>query len=397
MIKPISKFALSCTPLAILVLSVSCSTANKVPGAVVPAQVHAGHPTGAELQSWRLMMLRAPKPGTCTVATYPQTQWQAIPCEKAPEVPRMPMPGIRHATVGGGFGGDWSAKAKNPSVYTAIGFFQSIQGVKSEKSKKNGTQNLYSLQLNTQLRCQKSPFVCYGFPTTACKKLGSPQPQTCGGWEQFTYSTYTNSGYLVPGVSMQYWLINFAPYPSSKNCPTVTVNGRYWSAFPNGNELDCWINSAQTGMPLYKATSLDTLTVYGLAAYPGYQNPDAAMVYDSDANKLYSVNGDNWFPDLYQRWQDAEFNVLGYGDGDEAMFNNGSTIVVRTQIIGGESQSTAPACYRQSFTGETNNLYLTKTPTKQPKLDFPSIALTETLPLNGKPPKSTSCVKEPGF
>lgn len=375
--------------LAILAMSVSCSAPsalapNGVPGKsqTTSLQARAGRPTEAELSSWRLMMLRVPKPGACTMATYPQRQWQAVPCGKTRNIPVVPA----HGNTVGDTAGDYSAQEQPPvGVLIAEGLFPQVSGVTSEHSKYYPSlANDYSLQLNTQLRCPKLP-LCYGFPTATCKTLGSPQPQKCGAWEQFVYQS--NGGIYYPGLFMEYWLINFAPVGSAQ-CPIV--GSKYWNPYIAGNELDCWINSSQINTPLFPVTSLDDLTLYGQAAFSRSQPRDEADMYDSDAKKFYRVDGDNWFPELAQQWKDAEFNVFGNGGGDEAVFNTGSKITVRTEVDG-TAPPMAPKCYLQSFTGETNNLSLSATSMQWPKGELPSIIFKESIPPNGK----KSCAHEP--
>jgi len=53
---------------------------------------------------------------------------------------------------------------------------------------------------------------------------------------------------------------------------------------------------------------------------------DAVAV--SVGNTVYLTAGDNHFPDLEDQWQAAEFNVFGDGNGDQAVFDSGTTIVV---------------------------------------------------------------------
>jgi hypothetical protein len=92
---------------------------------------------------------------------------------------------------------------------------------------------------------------------------------------------------------------------------------------------------------------------------------------------------------LDSQWQDAEFNIFGDGGGDQAIFNAGSRIVVRTELDSGAA--TAPACISGGFTGESNNLFLTATRKKWPETQYPSIVFTET---NDTKLKKASCATE---
>jgi hypothetical protein len=92
-------------------------------------------------------------------------------------------------------------------------------------------------------------------------------------------------------------------------------------------------------------------------------------------SSLYTAKGNNYFPDLGQNWQAAEFNVFGDGGGSEAVFNSGSTIVVMTSVNNGTTS--APSAVEEGFTGETNNLTLTGTPVVSGGTS-PSIEFTES-------------------
>jgi hypothetical protein len=70
----------------------------------------------------------------------------------------------------------------------------------------------------------------------------------------------------------------------------------------------------------------------------------------------HTASRNNYFPDLGSQWQEAEFNVFGDGGGDQAVFNTGSTVVVRTGVDSGTTS--APSCDDKGFTGESNCLTL---------------------------------------
>ena len=373
-LKPIWKnFTLTCTSLTIAALSVSCSGPNAVEPngtpvhaqakpVVAPAVVLARPSSEAEIDNWRSMMLGAPKPeNACLVASYPERRWREIPCVKAPNEPLVPAHGFRRATVGNGV--DYSAEVTG-HVTDAEGWFHNITGVKSESSQ--GVANGYSLQINTQF-----------FTTTTCKTLKSPDPN-CQGWEQFVYRSD------AVGTYIQYWLLNFGP--KGTMCPSG------WTSFhfPKGTEIYCYINSAETPTPLEPITSLGNLILEGFAYTPS-RDSDFGALFLRNTGAFYFVNGSNWFPDLYAQWQEAEFNVFGNCCGDEAKFNTGSTIGVRTQVDSGTSN--APTCDGPNggFTGETNNLFLTGTSRKWPKKEYPAIIFTES---NAAHRTQASCATE---
>jgi hypothetical protein len=239
-------------------------------------------------------------------------------------------------------------------VSFAEGGFDDVTGVKSEyvEKRKHHFANVYSLQLNTQF-----------FSTESCTSLGSPDPQNCFGWEQFAYDT----GRPV-GVFIEYWLVDFGPLGTK--CPS----GWHKYAFKKQDEVNCWINSPLIPTPVVPITSLEKLRLLGAAASSSKIQDFAELIVGYSS--IYYVGGQNWFPDLDTEWQTAEFNILGDCCGDHATFNAGSTIDVRTEVDSGKTA--APACVSQGFTAESNNLFLTKTPAKWPKTQYPSIIFTET-------------------
>jgi hypothetical protein len=319
------------------------------------------------------MIQRLPKPeNPCLKAIYPEREWREIPCVTPPSYPLLPAHGRPGATVGDGV--DFSAVATR-HVSFAQGEFHHVTGVKSEyvQKRKERIANYYSLQLNTQF-----------FTTESCKKLGSPDPQTCRGWEQFLYDTDDTCGSCSKSVGafIEYWLVDFGPLGTK--CPS----GWHPFAFKKANEVNCWINSVyETPMPVEAITSLEKLRLLGAAADQSRSQDFVEVIVGY--NTVYYLAGQNLFPDLDVRWQDAEFNVLGDCCGDQAVFNAGSTIVVRTEVDSGAME--APACDQQGFTGETNNLVLTGTRPSWPKSQYPSIVFTETNAAHAKP---ASCATE---
>lgn len=298
-------------------------------------------PTVVERESWRKTILKAKRPKRgCFTAAFPETAWREVECKTAPRRAYPPKHGIRPVTVGNGV--DFSADVTG-FISEAEGSFDSVVGVTSESSADGA--NSYSLQLNTE-----------PIATSTCS--GSPDPGSCQGWEQFVYSS-GGSGFI------QYWLLNYGP--SGTECPkprgASCVQGEVFTdgwcpfSFSSGGAVYCVVNGANSApAPSEPITALGSLKLTGDAA--GVTGPDDAISV-TVGSTVYSASGGNYFPDLGSHWQIAEFNVFGDGGGDQANFNSGSTLHVRTAVDSGTSLG--PACDEEGFTGETNNLTLGNT------------------------------------
>ena len=282
--------------------------------------------TEVALQSWRKAILKTSQPKkACFVAMYPEAVWHEVGCKTPPNRPLPPKLGMGAEQVGGANGEEYSAQVQG-HISTAEGSFESVGGVTSEIA--DGFANQFSLQLNTNY-----------FTTTACRS--SPSPSTCQGWQQFVYDT-DGSGFI------QYWLLKYGPEGTS--CPAG------WNSyvFQNSTEVYCWINAASgASAPLETIASIGKMTVGG--AVPGVNGASDFMVV-TVGGLMYSAPGDNRFPDLGSQWQAAEYNVFGDTGGDQAVFNVGTVIVVKTQVDNGTIN--APTCLNKGFTGESNNLSL---------------------------------------
>jgi hypothetical protein len=176
----------------------------------------------------------------------------------------------------------------------------------------------------------------------------------CRGWEQFVYSS-TGNGFI------QYWLIKYGsagtscPAPRGASCQPGQSESDGWCPFTVGGDVYCVVNAVQGApAPSEPITSLSALKVTAAVAGVNGAANDSIVVWEG--NTAYTASGNNYFPDLSSLWQEAEFNVFGDGGGDEAVFNTGSTIVVRTGVDSGTTS--APICDGQTFTGESNNLSL---------------------------------------
>jgi len=267
-------------------------------------------------EEWRRSMARTPKPKKgCYEAAYPNTEWQEVQCTTAPQRPYLPARGSRPYTVGNVT--DLSAHVLG-SISLAEGSFERVTDVTSESG--GGVANAFSLQLNTNF-----------FTTSSCNNIPG-----CEGWEQFLFANSTTASAFI-----QYWLLNYG-----STCPAGWIQ----------NNGSCYKNSVNAvSVPIQTIATLGNLSLTGNASSGGTDE-----VILSIGSNLYSVAGNNSVAGLATEWQAAEFNVFGDGGLSQAVFNTGSTIVVRTSVDSGTT--IAPTCENTGTTGETNNLTLVTTP-----------------------------------
>ena len=256
-------------------------------------------------------------------------------------MPRTNAAGIP-ATVGNG--NDWALGATG-LITLAEGGFINVTGVKSE----NGVPvaafggggvlgaNEYSLQLNSNDNSTTS--VCAGH-------------SGCRVWQQYLYTTDT-LGKGKAAVFIQYWLLNWG----NSTCP---------KGFSNSSG-SCVKNSAAAAAPDMKITQLGSLTLEGKAT-PGGNDE---VLFDN-GSQIYSVTTKDSVLNLGLVWTQAEFNVIGNGDGSRAVFNKGVSMDVAIAVLDGSSEK--PRCLPHAgSTGESNNLTLGKCITgvaPNPEIEF---------------------------
>jgi hypothetical protein len=329
-----------------------------------PPAASTKQPTKAEHEEWRkaLMATSRPKKG-CFTAAYPEKTWREVPCKAPPNKPYPPHTGgITKPEQVGGNGIDFTAKVTG-HITEAEGSFDSVTGVTATPD--------YSLQLNTDFFKTN---VCNGSPNTGCR-----------GWEQFIYDA-------TGGGGMQYWLINYGPtgtvcpMPQGASCNGTNVFTDGWCPFTIGtsaNPIYCALNAAQgVPAPANSATSLGQMKVYGAASGVNGAATDSMIVWVGTTP--YTADGDNRFPDLGNNWQEAEFNVFGNCCNNQAVFNSGTNIVVRTEVISGTNAG--PGCHITSFTGESTNLTLVNSPPVSPApLPAPALVFGQSNPAAAGP------------
>jgi hypothetical protein len=310
-------------------------------------------------RAWHTAMMRAPLPKKgCFNVTYPTTAWEEVSCVQGPENP---------STVGNTT--DFAATvAAGNQISSATGSFDSVTGVTSETGTTFGSgclspvpnvADIFSLQLNTNR-----------FTTKTTSVPGCATAAGCQAWQQFIFGTApapTGSGNTV---YMQYWLFGYAT--GGRTCPSGWRPG---APPPNS----CFLNSTATPVPAQTIANLGSMS---LTASAGAGFDTVKLLTTGDVPSISASNQDSVL-NLAQGWQGAEFNVFGdtCGPPSQAVFNPGSTIVVRLQVNSGAN--IVPACQLGNpgtftgWTGETNNLNLVGTPAAASS-SSPAIVFTQS-------------------
>jgi hypothetical protein len=340
-------------PLLVLASMMSAFAQGPVPAPGPPA----ASPSKEILEGWHRGMARVPPPNQgCFTSSYPNTQWQEVPCVPGPTVPfppaRIPPArGPEPSTVGNG--NDVATGVTTGHISTSVGSFDSVSGVTSVTSEFGADD--YSLQLNTNT-----------FSSPICS--GAEMPSQCVGWQQFIFSNLQCSG---PCTFMQYWLIGWG----KTTCPTG------WMFFLNGTDDECYMSSSAVVPPQQTIANLGNLSVVAEAISGGMD----AVIFSSDTN-LYTVQVNDNALSLAEGWTAVEYNIVGDCCGSAATFNSGSSIVVRVSVDNGSPS--APSCLTSfsGYTAETNNLYFqpssgTPRSSTEPAIVFTqSSTVTSTLP-----------------
>jgi len=301
--------------------------------AIAPEQSEAQPPpTFANWAAWNGYMSSVPAPHAgCFEAKYPSTVWQASKCGTAPLQPLQPSR-ASPSTVGNG--NDEVAQAPSGKLIgSSVGSFQSVTGLASETDSKYGA-NEFGLQVNSQT-----------FTTSTTYTSG----KSATGWEQFVFIN-DPSGEYGTQIYIQYWLLGYhSAYGSCSS--TGPPNGSSW--MQSGSS--CYANSPSTSVPTQTASNLANLIQKG---YANFASSNDEVVFCISGGSCYAVAITDQVVDLYEYWQDAEFNVFGLGDGSQANFNSGTTITVLNAVKDQSGNVIVPSCVNQGYTGETNNLNL---------------------------------------
>lgn len=325
------------TKLGVGVLAATAlAVASLAAGSAMAATQPAHHTVAPHAKAaWQAGIEHASKPGRgCYSTSYPSTTWHDAKCVTAPKVPLVPKPPTGPAGHAGpdtvGNTTDYSAKVSG-QISQATGTFSNVSSgiTESGPTDDQGSDiaNDFSLQLNTQF-FSSSP---------ACS--GSSDPSNCQAWQQFVYSyDNTSTSYLY----MQYWLINYGA-----TCPSG------WIAYGS----DCYTNSNAADVGTLTASQLGSVQFSGAATSGG--NDSVTMSVGS--GQATTVTASDSEIDLASSWNTTEWGVFGNGGGGEANFGSNASLEAVTTLTA-SSGSSAPTCVSGGYTGETNNLTLTATP-----------------------------------
>jgi hypothetical protein len=327
-------------------------------------------PTAAELARWRQTIVHTQRPqGGCFTSEYPATAWTKVACGKPPPTPRLPARGPSAIRLVG-YGYDYTTSVAPRDISWAEGSFDAVINVKSacsitcgdsacrtnlEKCTSGDRPNEYSLQLNTNKSPQAK--LCQGHPKCLAEAQFVFVNRDCPNtdWLAWLFGTHSQGCAYI-----EYWLQNY-----DGKCPSG------WSS--SGG--DCVANSQNAVM--FKPFLVDDLGFMKLTgAVAGVHGKDDVITF-TYANKAYSAAGDNRLSDLGEYWTAAEFNVFGVNNSAQAVFNSGSTLIVR--IVTDSGTNSAPQCVAHSgITSETNNLTLTALPRSPASAPGPALIFAES-------------------
>jgi hypothetical protein len=356
-----------------LVLVLACTASalaqGQAPGPVPAAP--AASPSAETLRNWHNGMVRVPPPsvaapnGGCFTVTYPNIQWQEVPCAQGVTTPPFPPVPAQAPLAGEAFsvgnGVDPIPGVTSGHISTAVGSFDSVSGVTSITGEFGADD--YSLQLNSNT-----------FSSPLCAMAGTPAQ--CMGWQQFVFSNLgcTSGNTQVPCTFVQYWLLGWG----STTCPSGFM------FFMNGNDDECYTNSSILLTPQQTIANLGNLSVTGMAVSGGLDT----HIFSSGST-LYMVQNSDSQLSLAGGWTSVEYNIVGDGDGTGSTFNSGSSVVVRIKVDNGGTS--APSCVSGSFggyTAEFNNLYLQPASGTPRSSTQPAIVWTQTSNVSSTAPCS---------
>jgi Bacterial Ig-like domain (group 3) len=342
------------------------------PAASTPATAPLSPEEVEKRRAFNAEMARRPLPKNgCFHATYPNTEWQEVPCGRPSPYPNLVGNGADFVAVTSGLIS--SAEGSFLSPTSVSGETGIVAGTGNPDRPAYVTSNIFTLQINSQSPVN-SLLDHAPFNTAAC----SGGDSGCSGWEQFVFSqtqgpppdTSTTPPQVsaapsapvstTPGLFVEYWLYGYgSPCPA---LPTWALQGQPAGTPWNSDGMgDCWFNGPMTYViPL-------TAADFAPAASGGLTMTAKATATD-DQVTLLTLTGPYAYKEpsvlgLSKAWTEAEFNVFGDGNGTEANFTSPTVLTVQAGI----GATSAPYCLPSSgtvvtrstgdgTTGEKNNL-----------------------------------------
>jgi hypothetical protein len=334
--------------LAAHALSVAASAQSATPlKPNVAAEVQKVPSAAHTQEEWRNAMSRTelPKKG-CFTASYPKIAWLEVPCGVVTSGPHYPAQGTMQ-----GNNNSFIALSTG-SISRAVGSFDSVSvtGVTDSISHQTDT---FSLQLNTNF-----------FDVVPLCPVGS----NCG-WQQFVFGSFgcqDLTGNQQDCVYIEYWLRD------RPSCPMG------WNQISDDQGRTHCIVLSQ-GMLITPHQPITSIQGLRLTGQLQPNDNIVAAIFDAGGT-MVAVSSDD-FLDLIGNfvWQEAEFNVFGQDKASQALFDPGTTLVVRTQIEDRQFGNLMPSCHDfLGFTRESNNLHLIQPPTMIANTPLPSIVFQET-------------------
>jgi hypothetical protein len=309
----------------------------------------------ADRAAWHQRMLALPRPTAgCFAAKYPSEKWEETACGSAPalfhkrrpaltKVPGQPLvkqSAPEEQSVAGD-GNDLIATVVGGPITSVEGFFDQAVDVQTVTSVliKNGTTSdapgAYSLQINA------APF------STPAACANAKDPSVCQGWLQFLFMNDDNGSF----AGMEVWLFDFGPTcPGQGSVPQLPgmPPGLSWSSAGN----DCTFYAETPLLSQQPITELGQLRLRADAVTGGQ---DSVTITLADGS-ISGIAISDELLNLASVWTQAEFNVLGYVNGERASFKQGAGVVVHVDVENGTAN--APNISNGGFTGETNTFDL---------------------------------------
>jgi hypothetical protein len=277
---------------------------------------------------WRKTIRKTPLPSKgCFTVAYPSLTWKPVACVTPPKKgPAAPRHASGPANVGDTT--DFAAQAPQGIISYVEGSFDTVTTTGEINRNTAGVysrKDQYSLQINTNY-----------FSTPLCAH--APM-KNCMGWQQFVFSN--DPGSPPASLFVEYFLLGYGT-----PCPQGWIQ--------DGN--DCTMYSTGTTFPAQNIQSLVNLVLTASVA----SNGNDTILVGTDSDDISAVSSDSILT-LAGNWTIAEFNVFGDLTYHTAVFDPGTSLVVRvtTDIVKNGSQ-VVPVPDLIGFTGEMNNLNLIK-------------------------------------